>query len=139
MRGYTSLLTRVLGRFDCPVWAVEADDVDEMLHALAVAGLAAGTRRQYLQMLRAFHAFVVERYAVQVRPSSGSRWGRVGWTSTTGCGMPVTTLRSVLLPAGRGWRRSSPSSARRWPSPATTRPRPGTTPCCARHDGAGLP
>ncbi|NUK22834.1 site-specific integrase [Streptomyces lunaelactis] len=71
VRGYTSLLTRVLGRFDCPVWAVDADDVDEMLHALAVAGLAPGTRRQYLQMLRAFHAFVAERYATQVRAAFG--------------------------------------------------------------------
>lgn len=66
VRGYTSLLARVLGRFDCPVWAVEAEDVDEMLHALVVAGLAAGTRRQYLQMLRDFHAFVAQRYGTQV-------------------------------------------------------------------------
>ncbi|MFI8106835.1 tyrosine-type recombinase/integrase [Streptomyces sp. NPDC086023] len=66
VRGYTSLLARVLGHFDCPVWAVEAEDVDEMLHALAVAGLAAGTRRQYLQMLRDFHAFVAQRHGAQV-------------------------------------------------------------------------
>ncbi|MFE2554354.1 tyrosine-type recombinase/integrase [Streptomyces sp. NPDC059355] len=71
VRGYASLLARALGRFDCPVWEVEAEDVDEMLHALAVAGLAAGTRRQYLQMLRAFHTFVVQRYAVQVRALFG--------------------------------------------------------------------
>ncbi|MEV7238725.1 site-specific integrase [Streptomyces sp. NPDC051020] len=71
VRGYTSLLARVLGRFDCPVWAVAADDVDEMLHALAVAGLAPGTRRQYLQMLRSFHAFVAERYGAQVRTVFG--------------------------------------------------------------------
>ncbi|MET7312347.1 site-specific integrase [Streptomyces sp. NPDC005571] len=78
VRGYTSLLARVVGRFDCPVWAVETDDVDEMLHALAVAGLAAGTRRQYLQMLRTFHAFVVERYAVQVRALFGVSAGGGG-------------------------------------------------------------
>ncbi|MFF7082152.1 tyrosine-type recombinase/integrase [Streptomyces lavendulae] len=81
VRGYRSLLSRVLGRFDCPVWAVEAEDVDEMLHALAVAGLAAGTRRQYLQMLRDFHAFVALRYGPQVRalfgvPVSGSALDR---------------------------------------------------------------
>ncbi|MFJ8162533.1 tyrosine-type recombinase/integrase [Streptomyces sp. NPDC096136] len=67
VRGYTSLLTRVLGRFDCPVWAVKAEDVDEMFHALVVEGLAAGTRRQYLQVLRDFHAFVAQRYGAQVR------------------------------------------------------------------------
>ncbi|PJN13859.1 recombinase [Streptomyces sp. CB02120-2] len=71
VRGYTTLLARVLGRFDCPVWAVEVQDVDEMLHALVVAGLAAGTRRQYLQMLRDFHAFVTQRYGVQVRALFG--------------------------------------------------------------------
>ncbi|MGW0550101.1 tyrosine-type recombinase/integrase [Streptomyces altiplanensis] len=78
VRGYTSLLARVLGRFDCPVWAVEADDVDEMLHALAVAGLAAGTRRQYLQMLRAFHAFVAQRHAAQIRAAFGVSVGGGG-------------------------------------------------------------
>ncbi|WP_411107671.1 tyrosine-type recombinase/integrase [Streptomyces sp. cmx-4-9] len=71
VRGYTSLLTRVLGRFDCPVWEVVAEDVDEMFHALAVAGLAPGTRRQYLQMLRAFHGFVAGRYGAQVRAVFG--------------------------------------------------------------------
>ncbi|WP_245727840.1 tyrosine-type recombinase/integrase [Streptomyces vietnamensis] len=78
VRGYSSLLNRVLGRFDCPVWAVDADDVDEMLHALAVAGLAPGTRRQYLQMLRAFHAFVAERYGAQVRSVFGVPMGDGG-------------------------------------------------------------
>ncbi|MFC8270011.1 tyrosine-type recombinase/integrase [Streptomyces cinereoruber] len=78
VRGYTSLLARVLGRFDCPVWAVETDDVDEMLHALAVAGLTAGTRRQYLQMLRTFHAFVAQRYAVAVRAAFGVSVGGGG-------------------------------------------------------------
>nr|WP_042804712.1 site-specific integrase [Streptomyces sp. C] len=78
VRGYGSLLARVLGCFDCPVWAVEADDVDEMLHALAVAGLAAGTRRQYLQMLRAFHAFVAQRYETRVRAAFGVPVGNGG-------------------------------------------------------------
>ncbi|MFF8513368.1 tyrosine-type recombinase/integrase [Streptomyces sp. NPDC015492] len=78
VRGYRSLLARVLGRFDCPVWAVEADDVDEMLHALAVAGLAAGTRRQYLQMFRDFHGFVARRYAAQVPALFGAPVGDGG-------------------------------------------------------------
>lgn len=78
VRSYTSLLSRVLGRFDCPVWALEPVDVDEMLHALAVAGLAAGTRRQYLQMLRTFHGFVVQRYEAQVRAAFGVAVGSGG-------------------------------------------------------------
>lgn len=78
VRGYASLLARVLGRFDCPVWEIGAEDVDEMLHAGAVAGLAPGTRRQYLQMLRAFHGFVAERYASQVRVRFGVSVGDGG-------------------------------------------------------------
>ncbi|MCJ0875799.1 hypothetical protein [Streptomyces sp. AP-93] len=45
--------------------------MDEMLHALAAVGLAPGTRRQYLQMLRAFHGFVAARYGAQVRAVFG--------------------------------------------------------------------
>ncbi|MET9324971.1 tyrosine-type recombinase/integrase [Streptomyces sp. NPDC003038] len=78
VRSYTSLLARVLARFDCPVWALEPDDVDEMLHALAVAGLAAGTRRQYLQMMRTFHGFVAQRYEAQVRAAFGVAVGSGG-------------------------------------------------------------
>ncbi|MEV7617104.1 tyrosine-type recombinase/integrase [Streptomyces sp. NPDC089799] len=57
---------------------MEVEDVDWMLHALVVEGLGAGTRRQYLQMLRTFHAFVVERYAVQVRGTFGVAVGKGG-------------------------------------------------------------
>ncbi|MFE2876822.1 hypothetical protein ACFXG6_24520 [Streptomyces roseus] len=78
VRGYTTLPARVLGRFDCPVWAVEAEDVDEMFHALVVAGLAAGTRRQYLRMLRDFHGFVAQRYGAQVRSLFGVTVGGGG-------------------------------------------------------------
>ncbi|MFF6866764.1 hypothetical protein [Streptomyces ardesiacus] len=111
MRGYTSLLTRVVGHFDCPVWAVETDDVDEMLHALAVAGLAAGTRRQYLQMLRTFHAFVAERYAVQVRALFGvpvgggglDRFNRVRqcWRAWTGLSPGTWPMSGRCSPPAR--------------------------------------
>ncbi|MEW2371442.1 hypothetical protein AB0940_19075 [Streptomyces sp. NPDC006656] len=52
--------------------------MDEMLHALVVAGPAAGTRRQCLQMLRDFHAFVALRYGSQVRALFGVPVGRGG-------------------------------------------------------------
>lgn len=68
---YTSLLERVLERFERPVWQVGPADVDAMLHSLLLAGRAAGTRRQYLQMLRAFHGFVQDRYATEIRALYG--------------------------------------------------------------------
>ncbi|WP_262506020.1 hypothetical protein [Streptomyces sp. TRM68367] len=41
---YASLLERVPGCFDRPVWQLEAPDVDVMLQALVLAGRAPGTR-----------------------------------------------------------------------------------------------
>ncbi|MFH0522340.1 tyrosine-type recombinase/integrase [Streptomyces sp. M41] len=67
VRCYAALLERVLDRFDRPVWEIEVSDVDAMLRALVVAGRAPGTRRQYLQMLRAFHGFVQDRCTTQIR------------------------------------------------------------------------
>ncbi|GCD97098.1 tyrosine-type recombinase/integrase [Embleya hyalina] len=64
---YTSLLQRVLDHFDRPVWRIEPAHVDAMLHDLLLAGRAAGTRRGYLDMLRAFHTFVRLRYAARIR------------------------------------------------------------------------
>ncbi|MGW2426301.1 hypothetical protein ACWC0C_45160 [Streptomyces sp. NPDC001709] len=72
---YTSLLERVLDRFERPVWQIEPAKVDAMLRRLMLAGRAAGTRRQYLQMLRAFHGFVQDRYATEIRALYGSAVG----------------------------------------------------------------
>ncbi|MGW4825606.1 tyrosine-type recombinase/integrase [Streptomyces sp. NPDC004227] len=68
---YTSLLQRVLGHFDRPVWQIEPADVDAMLHRLLLADRAAGTRRRYLDILRAFHAFVRLHYATEIRALYG--------------------------------------------------------------------
>jgi site-specific recombinase XerD len=68
---YAALLERVLDCFDRPVWQIEPADVDAMLRDLLLAGRAAGTRRQYLQMLRAFHGFVQDRYATEIRALYG--------------------------------------------------------------------
>ncbi|QCD53520.1 hypothetical protein CEB94_00110 [Streptomyces hawaiiensis] len=72
---YTSLLERVLDHFDRPVWQIEPADVDAMLRQLLLAGRAAGTRRQYLQMLRTFHGFVRDRYATEIRALYGMAVG----------------------------------------------------------------
>jgi site-specific recombinase XerD len=69
---YTSLLPRVLAHFDRPVWLIEPTHVDAMLHDLLLAGRAAGTRRGYLDMLRAFHTFVRLRYGSEIRALYGT-------------------------------------------------------------------
>ncbi|MFE4688103.1 tyrosine-type recombinase/integrase [Streptomyces sp. NPDC056721] len=68
---YTSLLERVLNHFERPVWQIEPADVDAMLRDLLRTGRAAGTRRQYLQMLRMFHGFVQDRCATEIRALYG--------------------------------------------------------------------
>ncbi|MFF9594568.1 site-specific integrase, partial [Streptomyces sp. NPDC014646] len=72
---YTSLLPRVLAHFDRPVWQIEPAHVDAMLHTLLLAGRTAGTRRRYLDMLRAFHTFVRLRYAAEIRALYGTTVG----------------------------------------------------------------
>lgn len=65
----------VLDHFDRPVWQIDPADVDAMLCQLLLAGRAAGTRRQYLQMLRTFHGFVRDRYATEIRALYGMAVG----------------------------------------------------------------
>ncbi|CAM5352888.1 tyrosine-type recombinase/integrase [Streptomyces canarius] len=72
---YTSLLPRVLAHFDRPVWQIEPAHVDAMLHTLLLADRTAGTRRRYLDMLRAFHTFVRLRYATEIRALYGQAVG----------------------------------------------------------------
>ncbi|MEU1707533.1 tyrosine-type recombinase/integrase [Streptomyces sp. NPDC005706] len=72
---YSSLLPRVLAHFATPVWQIEPAHVDAMLHSLLLAGRTAGTRRRYLDMLRAFHTFVRLRYATEIRVLYGTTVG----------------------------------------------------------------
>jgi len=72
---YSSLLPRVLAHFDRPVWQIEPAHVDAMFHDLLLAGRTAGTRRGYLDMLRAFHAFVRLRYGSEIRVLYGTTVG----------------------------------------------------------------
>jgi integrase/recombinase XerD len=69
---YTSLLPRMLAHFATPVWQIEPAHVDAMLHNLLLAGRTAGTRRRYLDMLRAFHTFVRLRYATEIHALYGT-------------------------------------------------------------------
>jgi hypothetical protein len=48
----TSRLERVLATFDKPVWEVTREDVDRVVGAWAAAGIAASTRRTYVQTFK---------------------------------------------------------------------------------------
>ncbi|MET8566445.1 tyrosine-type recombinase/integrase [Streptomyces flaveolus] len=72
---YASLLPWVLAHFDRPVWQIESAHVDAMLHTVLLAGRTGGTRRRYLDMLRAFDTFVCLRYATEFRAVYGQAVG----------------------------------------------------------------
>ncbi|GAA2350370.1 tyrosine-type recombinase/integrase [Streptomyces kunmingensis] len=72
INAYNSLLPRVLAHFDRPVWQIEPVHEDAMLHMLLRAGRSAGTRRRYLDMLRAFHTFVRLRHGAEIRAVYGT-------------------------------------------------------------------
>src|SRR5260370_28824806 len=53
-----SRLERVLATFGKPVWEVTREDVDRVVGAWAAGGIAASTRRTYVQAFKGFHAFL---------------------------------------------------------------------------------
>lgn len=69
----TSRLERVLATFDKPVWEVSREDVDRVVGAWAAAGIAASTRRTYVQTFKGFYEFLVARRAVEIEAVFGVR------------------------------------------------------------------
>ncbi|MEU9048027.1 MULTISPECIES: site-specific integrase [unclassified Kitasatospora] len=66
IRSSTSLLARVLARFDRPVWGIGPEDVDGMVRDLVARRRAPGTRRLYVQALRSFLEFLRERHQTDI-------------------------------------------------------------------------
>ena len=56
--GVLDRMLRALGR---PAWEVTAEDVDRVIGSLAMAGRAASTRRDYVQVFKGFHRFLEVR------------------------------------------------------------------------------
>ncbi|MFJ9847536.1 tyrosine-type recombinase/integrase [Kitasatospora sp. NPDC101155] len=75
IRGYASLLARVLARFDRPVWEIGPEEVDVMVRDLVAQGRAPGTRRLYVQALRSFLEFLRERHETEIYTRFGVRPG----------------------------------------------------------------
>src|ERR1700757_4748800 len=69
----TSRLERVLAAFGKPAWEVTREDVDRVVGAWAVAGIAASTRRTYLQAFKGFHEFLTARKAGEIEAVFGVR------------------------------------------------------------------
>jgi Phage integrase, N-terminal SAM-like domain len=71
-------LARFLVACGRPAWEVTREDVDRVVGELAAQGLAASTRRLYVQVFKNFHAFLVaqgRRYRGGVRDPAGRPGG----------------------------------------------------------------
>jgi len=66
-------LARFLAACGRPAWEVTAEDVDRVVGELAAQGLAASTRRGYVQAFKNFHAFLVARKAAAIEAAFGVR------------------------------------------------------------------
>ena len=69
----TGVLERMLALLGCPAWEVTAEDVDRVVGGLAAAGLAASTRRGYVQAFKGFHRFLAVRKAAEIEAGFGVR------------------------------------------------------------------
>jgi integrase/recombinase XerD len=67
------LLERTLSALGRPAWEVTAEDIDRVVGELAVAGRAASTRREYVQIFKGFHRFLQARKAAEIEVSFGVR------------------------------------------------------------------
>jgi hypothetical protein len=67
------VLERFLVACGLPAWDVTRDDVDWVAAGLSVQGLAASTRRGYVQAFHGFHAFPAPRKASEIEAAFGLR------------------------------------------------------------------
>ena len=67
------VLERFLTACGRPAWDVTREDVDRVVAGLSAQGLAASTRRGYVQAFKAFHAFLVARKASEIEAVFGVR------------------------------------------------------------------
>jgi site-specific recombinase XerD len=67
------LLERTLAALGRPAWEVTAEDVDRVVGELAVAGRKASTRREYVQIFKAFHRFLQVRKSAEIEAGFGVR------------------------------------------------------------------
>ena len=73
MASATSRLERVLASFGKPAWEVTREDMDRFVGDWAAAGIAASTRRTYVQAFKGFHDFLTARKAAEIDATFGVR------------------------------------------------------------------
>ena len=66
-------LQRFLDACGRPAWEVTREDIDRVVGELAAQGLAASTRRGYVQAFKSFHAFLSVRKAAEIEVAFGIR------------------------------------------------------------------
>ena len=66
-------LQRFLDACGRPAWEVTREDVDRVVGEFAVQGLAASTRRGYVQAFKNFHAFLAARKVAAIEAAFGVR------------------------------------------------------------------
>ena len=69
----TIALERVLAQLGKPAWDVTPDDMDGWWEPGQLLGIAASTRRTYVQAFKGFHEFLVARKAVEIEAAFGVR------------------------------------------------------------------
>jgi len=69
----SGVLERMLALLGCPAWEVTAEDIDRVAGSLAASGLAASTRRGYVQAFKGFHRFLTARKAAEIEAVFGIR------------------------------------------------------------------
>jgi integrase/recombinase XerD len=69
----SATLQRFLDACGRPAWEVTREDVDRVVGGLAAQGLAASTRRLYVQVFKNFHAFLSVRKAAEIEAAFGIR------------------------------------------------------------------
>jgi site-specific recombinase XerD len=67
----TGVLERFLSLLAVPPWEAQPDDVDAVVAQLVANGLAASTRRGYVQAFKDFHRFLVVRKAAEIEATFG--------------------------------------------------------------------
>ena len=73
MENGAGVLDRFLVACGRPAWEVTRDDVDRVVAGLTTQGLAASTRRGYVQAFKGFHRFLVARKAAEIEGLFGGR------------------------------------------------------------------
>jgi integrase/recombinase XerD len=73
MENSSGVLDRFLVACGKPAWRVTREDVDRVAGALAGQGLAASTRRGYVQAFKGFHTFLLARKAGEIEARFGVR------------------------------------------------------------------